>query len=362
MVRCTGAQGWQDLLLTCVRRSVADPVRDRQAEDLRQGGGVAVDHATINRWGLQYSPAPAAAFRRRQRLVRSRWRREEPDLKVEGPWCSLSRAGDQAGQTVDCRRTAPRDAQAAPRSLSNAIRRPGVPAMLTMAGSGAHAAAIRGDHERPGTALISRPGTSRTQAVARDQRAVKRGRRPMRGCTACAAARWPRAGVGRRPLVKQGPPAGEAAAAGRTPAEPVSAVAASSPAPQGAPRQPSHFATDPVAHTAGVANGERVRRWFQEKNAGWYAVLEDSQMPVTSTLLDQAHNAIERKLFAMTGFHHPKGSQQALLTGLAHLYNLVPYRRRAKHAGQCGMEVEGGRVPTPDRMLNLQILTSGGFR
>ena len=122
-----------------------------------------------------------------------------------------------------------------------------------------------------------------------------------------------------------------------------------------------HFA-DYVAHTAGAVNGERVRRWFQEKKAGWYTVLADPQMPVTSTLLDQAHNAIERKLFAMKGFHHPKGSQQVFLTGLAHLYNLVPYQRRAKHAGQCGVEAEGGCVPTPDWMLNLQILTSGGFR
>jgi hypothetical protein len=122
-----------------------------------------------------------------------------------------------------------------------------------------------------------------------------------------------------------------------------------------------HFA-DHVATTAGTANGERVRRWFQEKKAGWYAVLEDPQMPATSTLLDQAHNAMERKLFAMKGFHHPGGSQQVFLTGLAHLYNLVPYQRRAQHAGQCGVEVEGGRVPTPDWMLNLQILTSGGFR
>jgi hypothetical protein len=122
-----------------------------------------------------------------------------------------------------------------------------------------------------------------------------------------------------------------------------------------------HFA-DHVAHTAGTANGERVRRWFQDKKGGWYAVLEDPQMPVTSTLLDQAHNAIERKLFAMKGFHHPKGSQQAFLVGLAHLYNLVPYQRRAQHAGQCGVEVEGGRVPTADWFLNLQILTSGGFR
>jgi hypothetical protein len=122
-----------------------------------------------------------------------------------------------------------------------------------------------------------------------------------------------------------------------------------------------HF-VNRVTTTAGEANGERVRRWFQDKKAGWYAVLEDPQMPVTSTLLDQAHNTIERKLFMMKGFHHPGGSQQAFLTGLAHLYNLVPYQRRAQHAGQCGVEVEGGRVPTPDWMLNLQILTSGGFR
>jgi len=119
---------------------------------------------------------------------------------------------------------------------------------------------------------------------------------------------------------------------------------------------------DHVTTTAGTANGERVRRWIQEKKAGWYAVLADPQMPVTSTLLDQAHNAIERKLFALKGFHHPGGSQQAFLTGLAHLYNLIPYQRRAQHAGQCGVEVEGGRVPTADWMLNLQILTSGGFR
>jgi hypothetical protein len=119
---------------------------------------------------------------------------------------------------------------------------------------------------------------------------------------------------------------------------------------------------DRITHTAGTTNGERVRRWFQDKKAGWYAVLADPQMPATSTLLDQAHNAIARKLFAMQGFHHPDGSQQAFLTGLAHLYNLVPYQRRARHAGQCGVQVEGGMVPTRNWFLNMQILTSGGFR
>jgi hypothetical protein len=119
---------------------------------------------------------------------------------------------------------------------------------------------------------------------------------------------------------------------------------------------------DHVATTAGAAKGQRVRRWVQDKKAGWYTVLADPRMPVTSTLLDQAHHVIDRKLFMMKGFHPPQGSQQACLQGRAHLYHLGPYQRRAQHAGQCGEEVEGGTLPTRDWFLNLQILTSGGFR
>jgi hypothetical protein len=122
-----------------------------------------------------------------------------------------------------------------------------------------------------------------------------------------------------------------------------------------------HFANR-IDATVGEAHGERIRHWFETKKAGWYAVLEDPKMPAMSTVLDQAHNAFDRKLFAMKGFHHPGGSQAAFLTGLAHLYNLIPYQRRALNAGKCGVEVEGGVLPTSDWMLNLQILTSGGYR
>src|SRR5229473_3261643 len=108
-----------------------------------------------------------------------------------------------------------------------------------------------------------------------------------------------------------------------------------------------------ISATVGEEHGERVRNWFEDKKSGWYAVLEDPQMPAMSTVLDQAHNAIDRKLFMMKGFHHPSGSQTVFLTGLAHLYNLIPYQRRALHAGLCGVEVEGGRVPTSDWMLHI---------
>jgi hypothetical protein len=122
-----------------------------------------------------------------------------------------------------------------------------------------------------------------------------------------------------------------------------------------------HF-VDHITAAEGEEHGGRVRSWIEDKKAGWYAVLEDPKMPSMSTALDQAHNAMDRKLFNMKGFHHPGGSQAVFLTGLAHLYNLIPYQRRAKNAGKCGVEVEGGRVPTTDWMLNLQLLTSGGYR
>ena len=115
--------------------------------------------------------------------------------------------------------------------------------------------------------------------------------------------------------------------------------------------------------TAGWPTGSASGRWFQDKKAGWYAVLADpadasDQYPVRPS--PQRHGA--EIVPAMKGFHHPGGSQQAFLTGLAHLYNLVPYQRRTQHAGQCGVEVEGGKVPTRDWLLDLQILTSGGFQ
>lgn len=118
---------------------------------------------------------------------------------------------------------------------------------------------------------------------------------------------------------------------------------------------------DKVEKVAGEANGTRVREWFQTRKAGWFVLVDDPQMPITSTLLDQAHNMVDRKLFMMKGFHHEGEVPTAFLTALAFLYNFVPYQRRALSHGQCGIEVEGGKMPTHDWFLNLRIATSGGF-
>ena len=56
--------------------------------------GVDVDHSTINRWTIKYSPLLEAAFHRRKRPVWASWRMDETYVKVKGQWRYRSRAVD----------------------------------------------------------------------------------------------------------------------------------------------------------------------------------------------------------------------------------------------------------------------------
>jgi len=46
--------------------------------------GVAVDHATLNRWVLKYAPEVEKQFRRRQRPVGRSWRLDETYVRIKG--------------------------------------------------------------------------------------------------------------------------------------------------------------------------------------------------------------------------------------------------------------------------------------
>jgi transposase-like protein len=115
-----------------------------------------VDHATINRWVLKYSPQLEAVFHCRERPVWLSWRMDETYIKVKGQWRYLYRAVDKSGQTIDFLLTEQRDERAALRFLAKAIRRHGMPGTITIDRSEANAAAIRGYNEAHGTTIIIR--------------------------------------------------------------------------------------------------------------------------------------------------------------------------------------------------------------
>jgi putative transposase len=118
-----GAHFPKDVIPTCVRWYVAYPLSTRQVEDLMIERGVNVDHATINRWVITYSPQLEEAFHQRKRPVWVSWRRDETYIRVKGQWYYLYRAVDKTGQTVDFLLTEQRDERAATRFLTKALRR-----------------------------------------------------------------------------------------------------------------------------------------------------------------------------------------------------------------------------------------------
>jgi putative transposase len=221
-----GAHFPQEIILTGVRWYVAYPLSTRHVEELMLERGVHVDHATINRWVIKYSPQLAAAFHRRKRPVWVSWRMDETYIRVKGEWRYLYRAVDKYGQTIDFLLTEHRDKAAALRFLTQAIRRHGVPETITIDGSEANEAAIKSYNEEHGTHIIIRQVKYLNNMVEQDHRGVKRVTRPMLGFKSFAAAQDTLAGIELMHMLKKGQMVVKAGDEGLTAAEQFYALAA----------------------------------------------------------------------------------------------------------------------------------------
>ena len=162
-----------------------------------------MDHATIQRGVITYSPLLEEAFHRRKRPVGRSWRMDETYIRVKGEWRYLYRAVDKTGQTIDFLLTEHRDTEAALRFLTQAIHRHGVPDKITIDGSEANAAAIKRYNEEHGTAIIIRQVKYLNNLVEQDHRAVKRVTRPMLGFKSFDAAQGTLAGIELMHMIKK---------------------------------------------------------------------------------------------------------------------------------------------------------------
>lgn len=221
-----GAHFPQEIILPCVRWYVAYPLSTRHVEELMLERGVHVDHSPVNRWVVKCSPQLEAAFHRRKRPVWVSWRMDETSIQVKGEWYDLYRAVDKHGQTIDVLLTEHRDQEAARRFLTKAIRRNGVPEIITIDGSEAHEAAIKSYNTEYGTNLIIRQVKYLNNIVEQDHRAVKRVTRPMRGFKSFAAAQDTLVGIELMHMLKTRQLVVEAGEEGLTAAEQFYALAA----------------------------------------------------------------------------------------------------------------------------------------
>jgi putative transposase len=188
--------------------------------------GVAVDHATLQRWVVQYSPRLEEAFHRRKRPVWISWRLDETYIKVKGAWKYLYRAVDKYGEPIDFLLTEHRDKEAALQCLKQAIRRNGVPETITLDGSEANAAAIKSYNQEHGTSIAIRQVKYLHNVVEQDHRAVKRVTRPMLGFKSFEAAQCTLVGIELMHMIKKRQGVVEEGSKGLTAAEQFYALAA----------------------------------------------------------------------------------------------------------------------------------------
>jgi putative transposase len=199
-----GAHFPPEVILTGVRWYLAYPLSTRHVEELMAERGVELDHATINRWVIKYSPQLEEAFHRRKRPVWVSWRMDETYIKVKGEWKYLYRAVDKYGKTIDFLLTEQRDEQAAKRFLTQAIRRHCTPEKITIDGSAANEAAIKSYNADHGTSIEIRQIKYLNNIVEQDHRGVKRVTRPMLGFKSFEAAQSTLVGIELMPMLRKG--------------------------------------------------------------------------------------------------------------------------------------------------------------
>ena len=156
-----------DVIVLAVRWYLRFGLSYRDVEELLTELGVEVDHVTIHRWVLRFTPLLADAARPCRHAVGSRWEVDETYVKVAGRWRYVYRAIDQFGQVVDVLVSARRDAKAARRFFDQAISATKVtPIEVTTDQAPVYPAVLGNCCRRHGIAPTNTPTTGSRQITA----------------------------------------------------------------------------------------------------------------------------------------------------------------------------------------------------
>jgi putative transposase len=188
----------RSVILLCVRRYLAYNLSLRNLGEMMAERGISVDHATVHRWVVRYSPELLERFNRRKRSVGRKWHMDETYIKVRGRWMYLYRAIDSNGDTIEFWFSERRDLMAAKRFLRKALKRHGRPERVVIDGSQTNREAILScdtagrlqDRTRRDLKSIRiRQSAYLNNRIEQDHRAIKRRIRPMLGFKSTNSAR-----------------------------------------------------------------------------------------------------------------------------------------------------------------------------
>jgi transposase-like protein len=175
--------------------------------------GIFVDHVTVHRWVVRYSPELLKRFNCRKRGVTRRWHVDETYNKVRGRWTYLYRAIDSNGDTVEFWFSERRNLAAAKRFLNKALKRHGWPERIVIDVSQTNREAILscdaadrlGNRSRRKLKPIRiRQSAYLNNRIEQDHRAIKQRVRPMMGFKSMNSARAVLAGIEMVHMMRKG--------------------------------------------------------------------------------------------------------------------------------------------------------------
>jgi transposase-like protein len=91
----------RSVILLCVRWYLAYGPSLSDLKEMMAERGIGIDHTTIHRWVVHFSPMLLKQFNRRKRALTGRWHMDETYIKVRGQWMYPYRAIDSVGDTVE---------------------------------------------------------------------------------------------------------------------------------------------------------------------------------------------------------------------------------------------------------------------
>jgi putative transposase len=203
----------RSVILLCIRWYLAYNLSLRNLEEMMAERGIKVDHATIHRWVVRYSPELLKRFNARKQAVTGKWHVDETYIKVRGQWKYLYRAIDSNGDTVEFWFSERRNLSAAKGFLRKALKRHGRPQRIIIDGSQTNREAILScdaesqlqDRSRRELKPIRiRQSAYLNNRIEQDHRAIKRRVRPMMGFKSMSSARAILGGIEMVHMIRKG--------------------------------------------------------------------------------------------------------------------------------------------------------------
>ena len=209
MISFKGSHFPKEVILFAVFFYVRYGVSYRDLEEIMAERGVKVDHATLNRWVIEYSPLIAVEAKKRKQVVAGSWRMDETYVKVKGQWLYLYRAVDKCGNTVDFMLSEKRDEAAATLFFKQAIDANGFPNKVVMDKSGANYAGLENINlllMLAGIFCFIEPIQIKylNNLVEQDHRFIKKITKPMMGFKSFHSAKSTIAGIETAHMIRKG--------------------------------------------------------------------------------------------------------------------------------------------------------------